>query len=273
MVADPPAPSRSRSTCSSLRMNGGSRRRTCGSPAVPARMSALEQLRLHLLGRARWCAGPCRKPSALEAGDRTDDAGLADVGADALHVGEQVFALDGVDARPRSRRRPWGRRRRWCRGSRACRAAVMRRRQQQRRAREAVAQRLGGGDHVGHHAVAVGGERLAGAAHAALHLVEDQQRAGLVAALAQRREEFLRPCRTRRPRPAPARRSPPRCCSVTCVGDVGDVARAGSSSRRTACAASRTTSARAPGDGAGGGGAAVKAAARPRRPACARVHA
>ena len=67
----------------------------------------------------------------------------------------------------------------------------MGRRQQQRRDREAVAQRLGGGDHVRHDAVIVSRERLARAADAALHFVEDQQRAGFVAALAQRREEFL----------------------------------------------------------------------------------
>ena len=56
---------------------------------------------------------------------------------------------------------------------------------------KAVAQRLGRGDHVRHHAVIVSRERLAGAADAALHFVEDQQRAGFVAALAQRGQEFL----------------------------------------------------------------------------------
>ena len=51
-------------------------------------------------------------------------------------------------------------------------------RHQQRRAREAAAEPLGRGEHVGRDAVQLRRERLAGAAHAALHLVEDEQRAG-----------------------------------------------------------------------------------------------
>src|SRR6185312_15217115 len=43
-------------------------------------------------------------------------------------------------------------------------------------------------DHVGHDAVEIGGERVADAAEAALHLIEDQLRANLVAAPAQRLE-------------------------------------------------------------------------------------
>ena len=52
-------------------------------------------------------------------------------------------------------------------------------------------ERLGRGDHVRHHAVVVGRERRARAADAALHFVEDQHRAGFVAALAKRGEELL----------------------------------------------------------------------------------
>ncbi len=58
-------------------------------------------------------------------------------------------------------------------------------RHQQRGHRKAVAQGLRGGDHVRRDAVEIRGERRAGAAHAALHLIEYQQRAGVIAALPQ----------------------------------------------------------------------------------------
>ncbi len=44
------------------------------------------------------------------------------------------------------------------------------------------------GDHVGHDAVEIGGERMADAAAAALHFIEDELRADLIAAAAQRFE-------------------------------------------------------------------------------------
>ena len=50
---------------------------------------------------------------------------------------------------------------------------------------DAVGQRLGHGDHVGHDAEGIGGELLAGPPEAADHLVEDQQDAVAVADLAQ----------------------------------------------------------------------------------------
>ena len=49
--------------------------------------------------------------------------------------------------------------------------------------REAAAERLGQRHDVGRHAEALVGEEIAGAAHAGLHLVEDQQQAVLVAEL------------------------------------------------------------------------------------------
>ena len=63
---------------------------------------------------------------------------------------------------------------------------------QHRRHREARAERLRRRDDVGRDAVHVRRERIAGAADAALHFVEDQDRAVLAAAEAQRLEKFLR---------------------------------------------------------------------------------
>ena len=53
---------------------------------------------------------------------------------------------------------------------------------------EAAAQALGHGDQVGHHTFLLAGMQGAGAAHAAHHLVEDQQHAVAVADLAHRLE-------------------------------------------------------------------------------------
>ena len=58
--------------------------------------------------------------------------------------------------------------------------------------REAAAQRLGGGEHVRRHPFPFMGEELAGAAHAALHLVIDQHQAELVADRTQAPEIALR---------------------------------------------------------------------------------
>ena len=55
--------------------------------------------------------------------------------------------------------------------------------------RKAAAERLGERHDVGRDAGALIGEQLAGAAHAGLHLVEDQQKTVLVAQLAQRPQE------------------------------------------------------------------------------------
>ena len=60
--------------------------------------------------------------------------------------------------------------------------------------REAAAERLRQRHDVGRHAGALVSEDLAGAAHAALHLVEDQQQAVLVAQFAQGFEELRRRC-------------------------------------------------------------------------------
>ncbi len=60
------------------------------------------------------------------------------------------------------------------------------RRGEARADREAAAERLGQRHHIRRHADALIGEQLAGAAHAGLHFVEDQQEAVLVAEFAQR---------------------------------------------------------------------------------------
>jgi len=62
---------------------------------------------------------------------------------------------------------------------------------------KAVTERLGRGEHVGPHVVEGWRRRLPGAADAALHLVEYQQRPDLITARAQRAEEW--PPRSHRP--------------------------------------------------------------------------
>ena len=62
-------------------------------------------------------------------------------------------------------------------------------RRQARADRETAAERLGQRHDVGGDAGALVGEQFAGAAHAGLHLVEDQQQAVLVAKFAQRPQE------------------------------------------------------------------------------------
>jgi hypothetical protein len=113
----------------------------------------------------------------------------ADQRADAPHVGEQVFALERLDRRLD---RGAGHRSAAEGGAERIELHGGRHpgRHQQRGTGKAVAERLGGRDHVGHHAVELRGERLAGAAHATLHLVEHQQRTDLIAATAQRSEVF-----------------------------------------------------------------------------------
>ncbi len=124
--------------------------------------AALEQLRLHLLRRPRG-AQPDQKPGALVAAHRTCDAGGADVGADAPHARQQSLGLDRrehrLDRRARHRAAAEG-------GAEGLGFEAVRhgRGHHERRTRKAVAERLGGGEHVGRHAIEVGGERLAGAA-------------------------------------------------------------------------------------------------------------
>src|SRR6185312_13365349 len=56
---------------------------------------------------------------------------------------------------------------------------------EQRRAGKAVPERLRDRDHVGSDAVKIGGERLSDAAEPALHLIEDELRADLIAVAPQ----------------------------------------------------------------------------------------
>ena len=200
-----PARRASRSTCCSSRMNGGSRRRTFGSALVPARMSHFEQLRLHFLRGPAAAAGPVRKPApwkpvtgptmqvsrmyvrhaphVARAGSRDSMASItASIAAQAMGPPPNVVP-----------------------SASSLMAAATFGDISSAAHGEAVAERLGDGDHVRQHAVEIRGERMARAAHAALHFVEDQQRAGFVAALAQRLRDTPRRSRTRRRGPARAR--------------------------------------------------------------------
>ncbi len=128
-------------------------------------------------------------PRALVADHGPDDAGLADIGADASHLFEQVLGLDGFDdgldggTGQRPRTEGGAQRIHLHRGGDLVR-------HHQGRAGEAIAQRLRGGDHVRRDAIHVGGEGIAGAADAALHFIEDQHGARGIAALAQGPQVF-----------------------------------------------------------------------------------
>ena len=76
---------------------------------------------------------------------------------------------------------------------------------QERADRKAAADALGDRHYVRRDAGPLVREQLAGAAHAALHLVEHQQQPVPVAHLPQRLEQCRRGDVARRPRPAPAR--------------------------------------------------------------------
>ncbi len=90
--------SRSMSTCSSCRMNGGSSRTIFGSVAVPARMPAFQQLRLDLLRRAGR-AQPGQKAGALMPRDGTHYARLPDVTTHTADALEKILRLNRVDDR------------------------------------------------------------------------------------------------------------------------------------------------------------------------------
>jgi hypothetical protein len=80
---------------------------------------------------------------------------------------------------------------------------------QQRADRETAAQRFGGGQHIGRHAVVHIGIQLAGAPDPGLHFIENQQGVVLVAKLRRPRKNSTL-AGTTPLRPAPARRSPRR---------------------------------------------------------------
>ncbi len=149
---------RSSSTCSSSRMNGGNSRRIAGSALVPARMLRSSSAAwISLAGRA--VRRPSRNPAPCDGGHGPDDD---NAGADAVprhpaHALQQRLGFDGLDDRfdGRAGHRPAAK-------SGAQRIEFHgggdRRRHQQRRHGDAVAQRLGGGDHVGLNAIQIGSE-------------------------------------------------------------------------------------------------------------------
>ena len=176
----------SRSTSASLRVKGGSRRRMFGSPAG-ARQDVVfvEQRLLHVLGRALGQMQAGEEARALVADDGSDHAGACGctrhtrrtlASRSSFSMASMVASMAAQAMGPAPKVVP--------RASIFTALAAFSIISSAEHG-EAVAQRLGAGDHVGQHAVEVGGERLAAAAEAALHFVEDQHRAGFVAALAQ----------------------------------------------------------------------------------------
>ncbi len=219
MRADPRSASRSMSTCSSSRMKGGSSRRMCGSLAVPARMPRFEQLGLDLPSPAGvvrrpiskpapWWPSPdprcrccgCSSPTRRTRSSRSSDSiasMTASIAAQAIGPPPKVVP------------------------SRSSFSAADTARDISSAAHgKPLPERLGGGDHVRHHAVQVGGERVPDAADAALDLIEDQQRADLVAAAAQRLAGNGAPRST-----APA--SPCTGSTITAAVSLGDLRRDG----------------------------------------------
>ena len=132
-----------------------------------------------------------QEAEALNALDGADAALRADRGADFAHVREQIVAVDDVDD---------GLDRRTGDGAAAERRAERaglepgrdRVRHQDGAARKPAAQALRDGQEIGPHAVELRAERRAEPAHAGLHLVDDQQRAGAVAGRADRVQELRR---------------------------------------------------------------------------------
>src|SRR5207237_1427357 len=129
----------------SARGAGGYSRRRAG-PRVerraPRHEAAREELRL---GSSRGAGGaqPRQEPRALVGNDRAHDAGLADIRPDPPHALEEALGLDGRDHR---RDRRAGERSSAEGGAEGfgLERGGHQRRKEQRRAREAVAERLGG---------------------------------------------------------------------------------------------------------------------------------
>src|SRR6185503_16194888 len=121
-----------------------------------------------------------QEPAALNALDGPDAARRANRGADLANVREQVVAADDVDdgLDRRAGDRTAAERRAERAGFEVLRDDM---RHQDRAAREAAAEPLRHGQKLRPHAVQLRAERRAEAAHAGLHLVDDQQRAGTVA--------------------------------------------------------------------------------------------
>ena len=202
------------STCTCSSTNGARMRTTCGSPLVPVRMSCASSSRCtSFAGRACAARAGILRPASPTTGPTMQVSRIC--AEQRRTFVEQVLALDDVDHRldHRAGERAAAERRAQVVGLELRRDVIGD--SSSAAHGKAGAQRLGGREHVGRDAVEIGGERLAGAAHAALHLVEDQQRAGLVAARAQRRRNWRAEVDRAARRPARARRSRPRYPSAT----------------------------------------------------------
>ena len=259
---------RSRSMCSSLRMNAGSSRRIAGSPAVPARMSSRQQRLLDVLGglvhaqaRAESPRPGSRSPGPTSQVSRcTPTRARTLASRSSCSMASMVASATAQAIGPPPKVVP-----RFSSLSDAVIGGVS----SSARHGKAVAQRLGRGDHVRHHAVVVSRERLAGAADAALHLVEDQQRAGFVAALAQRRQKFL--AHVERAADALHRLDDDGGGVLgDVVGDVRDVAALDPAHVERRARQEEPLLRRAPGRGGAGRPCGRGSFARPRRRACAR---
>jgi len=132
---------------SSSRMKGGSSRRMLGSLAVPARDAALQKIRCSAFA-GRVVRSPMSSPAPWCPVTGPTTQVLADVVADALHALEQLFALDRISTASIAAHASGPPPKVVPRES-ALSDADNHRRHHQRRAREAVAERLGGREHVG----------------------------------------------------------------------------------------------------------------------------
>ena len=151
---------RSSSTCGALEDERRQQPQDVGIGAGAGENAALEQRRMHLLGRPRGAQSE-QKPLALMGDHRADQAAAADLRRDVRARARAGAPTRWPRSPPRSRRRPSGRRRRWCPARRAWRRSATRGDISSAAHGKPLPQRLGGGDHVRLHAVELGGEGLA----------------------------------------------------------------------------------------------------------------
>ena len=251
--------SRSMSTCSSSRMKGGSSRRHVAVARRAREDVALQQLALDLLGRAAG-AQPEQEALALVAVTGPTMQVLADVvrrraARCSSRSSDSMASITASMAAQAMRPAAEGRAEHvQLPGSPTTLADISSAAQG-----KPLPERLGRGDHVGRDAVEIGGERVADAAQAALHLIEDEQRADRVAARGAAPRDRARPGRTAPPTPCTGSTMTAAVRSVTCAAIAAEVA-----ARHEAHIERRAREAvpalrGAPGDRAGRGRAAVEA--------------
>ena len=122
-----------------------------------------------------------------------------------------ALVVDQLERRQRGGGRRPGRRRRWMPWSPGSSTSAASPRGDAGADRQAAGERLGGREHVRPDRRLLERPQRSGPAHAALDLVEDQQRAAAVACLAGRREHRVGDRPDAASRPAPARSGPRRC--------------------------------------------------------------